>query len=887
MPARSVPAEMTPTMRWRLGYSVLFLPLAVATPLWGGKPGRVDRYGDPLPPGAVARIGTGRFSDRGSAYAAVAYSPDGKVLGAVDSLGNIDIWDATAGKLQRSFGPPDGKRPPGEKLDLVTNWPYASWEAHAFFSPDGKTLLTGSDHWPIRLWDITSGKELAVMEGSKGGVLGLAVAPDFKTVAAAGKTDIGSLPHLVPNGSISLWDVRSGKSLRQWQGGEKVWALAWSHDGKTLASGDHDRCVRFWDPATGKPRGKQTGFGCAVVGIAYSPDGKTLATADMDRNLALWDLTAHNKRTRQWRVEVPPDSNSTGPGRPSLGGVAFTPDGKRLLTRDVLNECPLDVWDVPSGKRLWQFAVEGGPRSICCAVSPDGRTLATVQPGCLYDLVTGKQRFDSPGRCVDDLQFLPGGQALVTNQRDLWDVATGKKIRGLTGRLPIVVAPDGKHIAEWRSEAISLRDLTTGREVRSLPTKFDGPVGPLVFAPDGRTVAAFGGPSPRKVSERHTSVRFWDVASGAEQRPISLRACPRDVSRVVLSADARLVAGLGQASGGKGAPPGEKVEGPAGPCYLWDRASGRKLRTIDLGPIPATTYFSRKIAFSPDGRVLASFGDNGCQLWEVVTGKCLRRLTGRTADAAAFSPDSCLLAWSEREPGDGKPTIRLTDLATGKECLRLSGHTRPVTALAFSPNGKRLASGAEDASALVWDLTGLRPRKKVKALTLTKEELQALWADLGGDDAVRAQEALLTLSLAPGEAIAFLDARRAEWAKEMERVGKRVGQLLAEVDSDKFKVREEATRALLVAGPNALPLVLTHLRGGRMSLEAQRRLEHVRDALEGNAQDVRAAPLGLVRATGLLERLGTAEARRVLERLAEGVGPPAEEARASLRRWKR
>src|SRR5262249_60703336 len=104
---------------------------------------------------------------------------------------------------------------------------------------------------------------------------------------------------------------------------------------------------------------------------------------------------------------------------------------------------------------------------------------------------------------------------------------------------------------------------------------------------------------------------------------------------------------------------------------------------------------------------------------------------------------------------------------------------------------------------------------------------------------------------------------------------KRVGQLLAEVDSDKFKVREEATRALLVAGPNALPLVLTHLRGGRMSLEAQRRLEHVRDALEGNAQDVRAAPLGLVRATGLLERLGTAGARPGFEGLGGGVGAPA------------
>jgi hypothetical protein len=180
-----------------------------------------------------------------------------------------------------------------------------------------------------------------------------------------------------------------------------------------------------------------------------------------------------------------------------------------------------------------------------------------------------------------------------------------------------------------------------------------------------------------------------------------------------------------------------------------------------------------------------------------------------------------------------------------------------------------------------------RPEEELKALTLTKKELQTLWADLAGDDAVRAQEALSTLSRAPREATALIDARRAEWAKEMERVGKKVGRLLAEVDSDEFRVREEATKALLAAGPNALPSVLTHLRGGELSLDARRRLEQVRDALEGDAQEIQAGPLGLVRATGLLERLGTAEARQVLERLAEGVGPPAEEARATLRRWKR
>jgi WD40 repeat protein len=868
-------------MSRRSDCSVLVLFLFAAVPALGADPVRFDRHCDPLPPGALARIGTLRFAERaGRAYAAVAYSPDGKLLASVDTLGNVDLWDVKAGKLLRSFGPPEGKRPPGEKLDLVTNWPYASWQALAVFGPDSRTLLTGSDHWPVRVWDTTLGKELAVMEGSQGGVLALAVAPDFQTVAAAGKTNLGHWPHLVPDGLISLWDVSNGKSLRQWRSeGAKVWTLAWSHDGQTLASGDDDKCVRFWDPGTGKSRGKLAGFERVVVGVAYAPDGKTLATADMERSLALWDLAADNKRLRTWRVVATP-SNTMPPGWPSLGALLFTPDGKRLLTRDLLNECPVDVWEVTSGKRLWQFPLNVG-HAVCpaCAVSPDGSTLATVQPGCLYDLATGKQRLDSPGWRVDRLIFLPDGRTLVTNEHDLWDAATGQKLRSLDVRMPSAVSPDGKHFVEWGQDALSLRDLATGKEVRPLPTAPVPCSYTLVFSPDGRTFAALN-------AAGNTAIRFWDIASGAEQKSIRLTSCPRHVSRIVFSPDGLLIAGVGQASGGKGQPQ-EKAEEPAGPCYLWDRASGRQLRTLDLGPIPATTYFSRKVAFSPDGRVLASFGDNGCQLWEVASGQRLRRLTENMADAAAFSPDGRLLAWAERAPGDVEYVIRLTDTTTGKLHHRLSGHTKTVCSLAFSPDGKRLASGAEDASALVWDLSTLPPGAELKAITLTEKELQTLWADLGGADAVRAREAIATLARAPGETVAFLDARRAEWTKKVETDGKRIVSLLADVDSDEFGVREEATKALLAIGPRALPFVRKHLRDGKMSLDAQRRLEQVCETLETGEQQGAIEPLDLVRAIGVLERIGNPEARRVLERLAEGMGPAADQAQASLHRLKR
>src|SRR5262249_7389157 len=157
-----------------------------------------------------------------------------------------------------------------------------------------------------------------------------------------------------------------------------------------------------------------------------------------------------------------------------------------------------------------QFLVNT-PLSPCCAVSADGTILATVTPGGLFDLNTGKQLFESGDVPVNELQFLPDGRTLATNDQDIWDATTGKKVRRLDVRMPAAVSPDGKLFAEWGQEAISVRDLATGKEVRALPTKPAGSIWPLVFSPDGRTLAAFeqeGG------TQRNRAVRLWDVATG-------------------------------------------------------------------------------------------------------------------------------------------------------------------------------------------------------------------------------------------------------------------------------------------------------------------------------------------------------------------------------------
>ncbi len=696
--------------RWVIGSAAsLFLAAsAVAAP--AGPP--TDLHGDPLPPGAVARIGTVRFAGRDRAYNAIAFSPDGKLFAGVLQRGEIDLWDYKAGKLLRSFGPPESKPTPDEILDVTTNWPYCGPQVFIFFGPDNKTLLTASDHWPIRLWDVTTGKELAKMNGSEGGVGVLAVSLDFKTVAAGRKTERHHWPDLTVDRGLSLWEVSSGKVLRRWEAGAKVCALAWSPDGKTLASGEDDQWTQFWDPQSGKLTGSLGGSDAAVVGVAYSPDGKTLATADLARRLALWDLTGDQKAIRSWAVGGRLPKFAAG-AAPTIGAIFFTPDGKGLLTCDTLGLSSINRWEVASGKRLWQIDANG-----CCAASADGTTLATGDPpGYFYDLDTGKllPQAVTPGWRVEHLQYLPDGKTLVTNHKDLWDAATGRKLDSLDVRLPTAISPDGKHFVVWGQEAFSYRDLATGKEVRKLLTKTRDTSFPREFSADGGTLAVLEheplSPNPLQ-QQRNKAVRFWDLTTGAENKPLSLSACPRSLWQISLSPDGRLVAGLGYAPTDKCKGIFEDEAGATGPCYLLDRGTGRLLHTLDLGTVPPTTVYHRDLLFTPDGRGLVTYGDNGCDVWEVQTGKRKLRVTEQGVSAAACSPDGRLVAWCADEGEDGHYAIRLTDLATGKERARLAGHIRQVSALAFSPDGKRLASGASDASALVWDLTALPARPK-------------------------------------------------------------------------------------------------------------------------------------------------------------------------------
>jgi WD40 repeat protein len=795
-----------------------------ATP---SQPVRTDRYGDPLPTGAIARLGTVRLR-AGDEVHSVVFTPDGKFVILSDAGAQfhgpdrfIGVYDATTGARVRAF--------PGHRLNVL---------ARLAVSPDGKTLAEIGGAHSVCLWDLETGRLLHEFGGDDvTNLVGIAFAPDSKTV-----TTIGG------GSGIQIWDCATGERLRRLAGEKSGSSLAYSPDGKLLAAAGVES-LQLSDVAGDRVLWQVKAAMGGNDAVAFSPDAKMIAVGDATGAI-LVVVTADGKELCRWQAHAAFDAHQR-----ATETLAFSPDGNTLASGG--DDGLIYLWDPLTGKKAGTLRGHlGAVYSV--AFSRDGRTLASGsldKTARLWDVAARRERpaFNGHDGGVTCLAFAPDGRRLASGGRDktvqLWDAERAEQQWVLPrhrDRLAAVAcSADGKLLASADDSGdIRLLEAATGKPIHLLGAFADYLV---AFQPDGKTLASAGaGPA----------VRVWDIASGKERPRVPIVGKSKWKGALGFSPDGKLIAWRAEDS----------------TIHLLDWAAGRELCCL-----AAKKSNIWRIAFAPDGRRVVTGGDDGIiRIWRVSDGEelFLWPTRARSVDALAFSGDGRFLA----SGGWHESGVMLWDAATGKEIHRFEGHRARIDALAFSPVGLRLASGSSDFTALVWDVPAALGRDAPPA-----SDPERCWSDLADENPRVGYRAVFALAKTPDRSVLTL-GRRLRPAPEATPT--RVRDLLADLDDPDVAVREKATAVLEALGEAAEP-ALRKVVGGSPSPEVRARAERL---LAKVAWPVPREPqLQSLRALAALEEIATPEARRLLETLATGA-PEArltQEAKAALDRLAR
>lgn len=574
----------------------------------------------------------------------------------------------------------------------LTFYGHISSVSSAVFTHDGSKVISGSNDGTIRVWNAKTGQELRSFNGFQpSGVSAIAINKDGTRIASGNLSDKPT----------RLWDLNTGNEIRKFEGSLGDKTLAFSPNGKLLATGGSKQLIIVRDVQNGQVY-KTLKHNGTVSSVEFSHDGKHIAAVSFHKSLKLWD------------VQTGKELFSTAD---ILGGscAAFSPDGSRLAT--AYDDKTIRILDAKTGEEIQTLRGHEANSVLAIAFSPDGSRLAA---GCsdtnnikIWDLSTS-QAITLKGHTsfVRSLAFSPNGTRLISVSRDntlkLWDCKSGVEAIELRGHSKmssklseratrVIFSPDGSQLASGVGTQLKLWDVEKGMELNSFgPIMFNGG-----YSPDGRLIA----------SGRSNSIVIWNAKTGQPSQQFDGHSAT--VNHVTFSPDGSMLASASS---------DQKVK-------IWNIQSGEEIRTLEghTGSVKSVAFSpdssrlvsggsretkiwklnsgeeeftfdfnSKNVSFTPNGKQIISLDTKLVKVWDAATGKELNRFK-RQANWCAISPDGTRVA------GSSKNSISLLNLKTGQETTI---EDPGIWSIAFSPDGMRLATVNHLNSVIrIWSTT--------------------------------------------------------------------------------------------------------------------------------------------------------------------------------------
>ncbi len=509
--------------------------------------------------------------------------------------------------------------------------------------------------------------ELSVQTGHAAQVVALAFTSDGKLLAS------GSVDH-----TVKIWDALAGTELRALKGHDmSVLSVAFSPDDKLIASGSADNTVKVWEVNTGAAKQTLRGHSLYVQSVEFSPDGKLLASGSADQKVKLWDV----KTGTELRTLLPNIDPNYSVGL----RVAFSRDGKTLITAGEV----VKLWEVHSGRLIRTIELDGfGPIPVFpIAASPDGKVFVTGGKTIrVWDFTTGEMVRSFPGD-ARELSFSRDGRTLAGTgglEIKTWDFNSGRELKSWEGPPQgvesVALNPDGKVLATGNYDhTVRLWDSNKADELRVLRGQTDR-IASVALSGDGKLLVS----GIMGTIGRYDSVRVWDPGNGQLLKPLT--AASISIHSIEINHDGSKLIGTGSGSAS---------------YSQWNLSVSDSVKKVQYPQSGPSGFRPGRLSMSADARWVALGGRNGVvKLLELESGREIFSLPGHKNDvwALAITKKGDVVA-----SADSDTTIKLWS-STGQVLRVLKGHSGGVGALAFTPNGTKLASGSHDKAIILWDV---------------------------------------------------------------------------------------------------------------------------------------------------------------------------------------